>query len=257
LRQRIITAVIAIPILLLLVVLGEWYFLGICLLASAIAMYEFYCFAKGLGYNLSLSLLLIGGLTAFSTMYLVGEKRLDASALIVLIILILVLEMFRSKAVLKNGSLTILGLIYGGVLFAFLPLLRNLGFVYIMLLLLVTWGTDSFAYFIGVKYGRHKLWPVVSPKKSWEGALGGLVGGILGGLVTASLGLCSPFLGLLAGFFGSITAQLGDLMESAMKRESNVKDSGYILPGHGGILDRVDSLILLAPTIYFILQFLV
>lgn len=256
-RQRILTALVAIPLLLLLVVLGEWYFFGICLLASVIALYEFYCFSQGLGYNLSLSLLLTGGLAAFLTMYLIGENRLDFSALIVLIIFILLAEMFRSKAVLKNGSLTILGLFYAGVLFAFLPLIRNLGLGYVVLLFLVTWGTDSFAYFIGIRFGRHKLWPAISPKKSWEGALGGLLGGILGGLVTAFLGFSTPLIGLLAGFFGGITAEVGDLMESAMKRESNVKDSGYILPGHGGILDRVDSLILLAPVIYFILRFFV
>lgn len=254
--QRFATAFIGIPLLLFAVYFGEWSFLLICFLASALALYEFHGLTKGLGKDISLPLLEIGGLIAFVFTYLIGLDKLNGASLIVLIIFILILEMFRSRAALTNGALTILGIIYSGVIFAFLPLLRDIGRGPIILLFLITWGTDSFAFFVGIKFGKHKLWPEVSPKKTWEGALGGVLGGLAGGLVTSLFGLCSLPDGLLAGLLGSILAQTGDLMESVMKRESKVKDAGYILPGHGGILDRFDSLLLLAPTLYLIIQHL-
>lgn len=255
-RQRVLTAVIGIPLLLLLVYLGSWYFFALCFLASAIALYEFHGFTKGLGADISLFLLEAGGLLAFLTAYFMGRSQLNSAYFIVLIILLLIIEMFRSRSILKNGSLLLLGTFYGGVLFAFLPLLRHLGVGYLILLLLVTWGSDSFAFFVGIKFGKHKMWPVVSPKKSWEGSIGGLLGGLAGGLVTSLLGFVLLKDGLIAGLVGSVFAQIGDFMESAMKRECQVKDSGYILPGHGGILDRVDSLIILAPVLYLTLQIL-
>lgn len=252
--QRVLTAVIGIPLLLLFVILGDWYFFGLVFIASAIALYEFHGFTKGLGANISLYVLEICGLFAFLTTYLIGIGKLSPTAFIILFTLVVIIEMFRSRAVLTNGSLTIFGVLYGGALFGFMPLLRDLGFGYIVLLLLITWGTDSLAFFIGIRYGKRKMWPAVSPKKTWEGAIGGILGGVLGGLVASLFGFITPVFAILIGMIGSVAAELGDLLESAMKRESGVKDSGYILPGHGGILDRVDSLIFLAPILFLLIQ---
>ncbi|MDD2430293.1 MAG: phosphatidate cytidylyltransferase [Firmicutes bacterium] len=249
---RILTAIVGIPLLLVLAYLGGWWFFTLALVASIVALYEFHGFAKGLGSNLNLFNLIAGGIATFLLTYF---RPFNLPAVIVCFIVLIILELFHSRSVLKNGSLMILGSIYGGSLFAFLPLLRDLGFQYVILLLLITWGSDTLAYFWGIKYGKNKLWPAVSPKKSWEGAFGGLLGGFLGGLVSSLFGVVPLVIGGLLGLFGSVIAQTGDLLESAMKRECGVKDSGDILPGHGGILDRFDSLLILAPFLYLVINY--
>ena len=108
----------------------------------------------------------------------------------------------------------------------------------------VVWGTDSAAFFVGRAIGGPKLWPSISPKKTWAGAIGGLVAGVVTGLVVAALARVqvAPGLALVCAFL-SLAAQAGDLIESAIKRRFGVKDSGIIVPGHGGLMDRVDGLV--------------
>lgn len=250
-KTRVLTAVVGIPLLLIVASLGGWWFFTLGLLAAVIALYEFHGFAAGLGSNLSLSALILGGVASYLCVYFKLYNLL-----VVLFVALLILELFRTRSVLKNGSLFLMGSVYAGGLFAFLPLLRDLSFGYIILLLLITWGSDTIAYFWGIKYGRNKLWPAVSPKKSWEGAFGGLVGGLLGGLVAGLFGIVPTLYGALIGVGGSVVAQVGDLLESAMKRECGIKDSGFILPGHGGVLDRCDSMIVLAPFLYLAISWI-
>ncbi len=150
----------------------------------------------------------------------------------------------------------VLGLIYIPLLLGHLVLLRELpdGRGWVFLVLFAVMACDSMAYFVGVKFGRHKLYPAVSPKKSIEGGLGGLVGSCLGVWLAAVLFLPSygpgqiVLIGLLLGIFG----QVGDLFESLLKRACGVKDSGGIFPGHGGILDRLDSLLFAFPLAYYL-----
>ncbi|MBD3278946.1 MAG: hypothetical protein GF388_11660 [Candidatus Aegiribacteria sp.] len=116
------------------------------------------------------------------------------------------------------------------------------------------WAGDSFAYFAGSAFGRHKMAPRVSPAKSWEGLAAGLTGSVAGSLAAGSAGAGYSMLSMGAvGLFAGVAGILGDLMESAMKRDAGVKDSGAILPGHGGILDRFDSLLLSAPAVWLML----
>ena len=153
-----------------------------------------------------------------------------------------------------------LGLWYLPLLLSHVISLRLLeqGRAWIFLTLLAIMGCDTLAYFIGSRFGRRKLYPAISPKKTVEGALGGLVGAILGVLLIGSsmlpqLGwLDIIFLGLLLGTAG----QLGDLFESFLKRACQVKDSGSIIPGHGGILDRLDSLLFAFPLAYYLARYL-
>ena len=115
--------------------------------------------------------------------------------------------------------------------------------------------TDIFAYFTGYFFGKHKLAPVLSPKKTIEGALGGVLGSVLFSIVFALIAKLDIFPHMvIMGVVGSIFAQLGDLTASAFKRKIGIKDYGNIIPGHGGILDRVDSIIFTAPVIYYYLQ---
>jgi phosphatidate cytidylyltransferase len=123
---------------------------------------------------------------------------------------------------------------------------------------LTVWIMDTGAYFIGVRFGHHKLWPRISPKKSWEGFWGGLGSATLAAALMAHFWLpgVSAWQGALLGVLVGCVGPLGDLSESLFKRQSGVKDSSQLIPGHGGVLDRVDSFIFVAPAVYLLTQML-
>ena len=176
----------------------------------------------------------------------------------------------RQPKPIVNVGTTVLGAIYVGWLFSYLTLLRGLNLPSVLTPVIhgttqgewlvffvsgTTWLSDSGALFVGKALGRHKMAPRVSPAKTWEGSLGGLVIALLGGLVFGKM-LHLPLghaavLGVLCGLVG----QIGDLSESALKRDLGVKDSGAVIPGHGGILDRIDSLLFSAPIAYYYILF--
>lgn len=150
----------------------------------------------------------------------------------------------------------LLASVWVGAPLGFLALISGLEHGSAMLLLAVVgpWISDAGAYFSGLAAGRHRIFPVLSPAKTLEGSLGGLLATALCGALAGSLlpGL-SPSLGLLLGAAVSLASQAGDLFESALKRILGVKDLGSLLPGHGGILDRIDSLLFAAPAVYYLL----
>jgi phosphatidate cytidylyltransferase len=159
------------------------------------------------------------------------------------------------KAAASECALTVSGLLYVPLLLGHLILMRNLshGVQWIFLLFLLVMSGDTGAYYVGRSLGRHKLYPLVSPNKSREGAVGGLAGSLLGAVIASltffpELTLVDALLtALIIGPLG----QCGDLFESLLKRSFGVKDSGTIIPGHGGILDRLDSIIFAAPALYY------
>ena len=152
-----------------------------------------------------------------------------------------------------------LGLLYLPLLLGHLIPLRMLpaGREWIFLTLMVIMGCDSFAYFVGSKFGKRKLYPAVSPNKSVEGGLGGLFGSVLAVLIARATFLPTIGIadGILIGLLLGVAGQLGDLFESLLKRACKVKDSGNMIPGHGGILDRLDSLLFAFPLVYYIARF--
>lgn len=165
------------------------------------------------------------------------------------------------------GAFGVLGVFYLGYLPQFFLLLRDVGFGAVLLVFLTIWATDTAAYFTGRSLGRHKLAPQVSPNKTWEGALGGLLGAVLVTLGAAYSGAPWaswaghggwPAFSLAQSVaFGAVVAvvgQLGDLYESLLKRYGEVKDSGKLLPGHGGVLDRFDSALFAAPVAYYLMR---
>ena len=222
------------------------------------------------------------GLLEFNRMALQGERIVDqyigsiAGSLLILplylqrfdlllFLLILTLILLALRYLFRLGPLDqlifqlgwqVLGLIYLPLLLGHLVLLRQLpdGRGWVFLVLFAVMACDSLAYFVGSSLGKHKLYPAVSPKKSIEGALGGLVGSCLGVWLAAVLFL--PSFGikdvLLVGILIGIVGQIGDLFESLLKRACGVKDSGGIFPGHGGILDRLDSLLFAFPLAYYL-----
>jgi phosphatidate cytidylyltransferase len=157
---------------------------------------------------------------------------------------------------LINAAVNLFGTVYIGFLFAYMLLLRYLpageGLFYVLFTVLVTWLNDTSAYFIGIRFGRHKLSPRISPKKSVEGSAAGLIGGVITAIVMGMIFQKPLLLMVLMGVVVVVGGQCGDLIESIIKRNAGVKDSGAFLPGHGGVLDRFDSLLTAAPLVYYL-----
>lgn len=177
-------------------------------------------------------------------------------ALPCLFLMLLYLFRFQDmQSVTRDLAITLFGLLYLPLLLSHAVLLRALpeGRAWIFLVMFVVMASDSMAYFVGRTWGKHRLYEAVSPKKSIEGSCGGFAGGVLGALICKmaffeELGAVDIlFLGLGVGAF----SQLGDLVESLLKRSFGVKDSGSLIPGHGGILDRLDSLLFAFPVTYY------
>ena len=207
----------------------------------------------------------------FTILYYYTIKTFKATGILLFLILFLIglltyYVVTYPKFNIKEISLIIFSILYVAVLFSFVYLLRvhmgNYGKYLVWLVFISSWGCDTFAYCIGMLFGNHKFLPNLSPKKSIEGAIGGIIGsGLLGILyVYITFNKMAPDLFIsyvrvfLSCILGAIISQLGDLTASAIKRDYNVKDYGDIIPGHGGILDRFDSVIFTAPVFYFLLS---
>ena len=163
----------------------------------------------------------------------------------------------RGASVLQEAAAASFAFSYVGVFAGFWWLLREshgVGWPYGLLALIGTWATDIGAYLVGRVAGRRRLLPRVSPSKTVEGALGGLFCGMLSVVLLGHLGFSAPlWVAVALGTVTAVAAELGDLAESALKRDANVKDSGWLLPGHGGILDRMDSVLVAGPVAYVFL----
>ena len=150
---------------------------------------------------------------------------------------------------------TIIGLIYVSLFLGHILLTSNLQLnVGIWLIFIIAWATDTFAYFTGYFLGKNKLCPTISPKKTVEGAIGGIIGSTVSCIVFSMYFIEANLIYVaLLGSIGSVIAQMGDLFASKIKRYIGIKDFGNIMPGHGGILDRFDSIIFVAPIVYYFL----
>jgi phosphatidate cytidylyltransferase len=150
-------------------------------------------------------------------------------------------------------AVTQLGMIYIGWFFSYLLFIRNLtehgG--YLFFLILTIWANDIVAYLVGRKFGKHKMAPSISPNKTWEGALAGFITCLAAAEIFSGIALINGTHALTLGILIGIVAQLSDLVESLIKRDAGVKDSGVAIPGHGGVLDRMDSFVLTAPLLYY------
>jgi phosphatidate cytidylyltransferase len=236
-------------------------------LVSLIGLYEFYKAYKveslGLklvGYTISLGYYLL----------LVFDKSQYLGELFGIFFLILLMGyvFVYPKYNLKDIMVIFIGFFYVVYLLSYILLVRNnenYGSWLIWLIFIVAFGSDTVAYFVGVNFGKHRLAEKLSPKKSIEGSIGGIVGAItfsfIYGVILLNIGELTdpikliPF--IFIGGIGSMLSQIGDLAASAMKRQNDIKDFGNIMPGHGGILDRLDSIIFTAPFVYYIMKFFI
>lgn len=264
---RILVSIIAIPIILAASYFGSYYFLLFIIIISMISYHEFASLVRSKNVYANLT---VGLLSVFIVVFNSYLKLFDEiySLLLILAILSLV-ELFRNKeSALMNLGITILGILYIGLFSSCLISLREFykapeenysqGGLLIISVFAAIWICDSAAYYIGTAIGKHKLFPRVSPMKSWEGAIGGFVFAITA--MIASKLILLDFLswqtGIGIGLIIGVLGQIGDLIESLFKRDAGVKDSSGLIPGHGGIFDRFDSLIYSAPFILILLELL-
>jgi phosphatidate cytidylyltransferase len=173
---------------------------------------------------------------------------------------LVVVGLFALREVVQIGKYAAVsivgGLFYVGGAWVCAFYLRELNPHWLLFAFLLCWAGDTAALYIGKNFGRHKLAPVISPGKTWEGAIASVVGGVLVGAIYAHYFIAAGlWVVLVAGAIGNIAGQIGDLVESAYKRWGGVKDSGTSLPGHGGWLDRIDSSLLAIPAVYAIVQY--
>jgi phosphatidate cytidylyltransferase len=276
-KTRILTALVALPILIASIVLPSyipetvWIFVAIAIFALAAGLFEFYTLTKKLELKADAGVAYLGA--AALTVAFVFDAPAKAPDLLIatlagFVILVLATQTFRFQVdfskMLTGIGVTILGLLYvvflGGFLIATRMGFENHPYLSTHLLgyfFLVIMGADSGAYFAGRALGKHKLAPKISPGKTWEGLIGGIVtAGAFGALATFWFFPELPYKWSvpLAMAMAAISV-LGDLAESAMKRGSDTKDAASILPGHGGLLDRLDSLLFNAPILYYFARF--
>ncbi len=250
-RARLLTAAIGIPVVIAALYLGGPVFFILMTLYSLGAMFEF---ARMLGLSGSASAA-AGGIIVVPYYLNLYFHFLPWDAYLLLYILIAASIFFVfcfSKLDFQQSSGLIFGGIYITVLASTLALVRNMdkGMILTLAVFLVTWGTDTGAFFIGMLLGKQKLAPAISPNKSWAGAIGGFFTGII---IATAIGILikgNVLIFFLWGCSAAIFGQIGDLCESAFKRFAGVKDSGKFFPGHGGFLDRIDSLLFVSALAY-------
>jgi phosphatidate cytidylyltransferase len=256
--KRWITGIIAVPILFCIITYGgENAFAVLIIFASLAGMEEYNRMAFGQGLTLEKAeTMVIALLILFSAFFANLSLLLAVLTFAVMTVLILNLLRIRNQGLdMTHAGRVILGVLYIPLLMAHFILIRQSqsGVLWIFFILVLAFAGDIAAYYIGRRFGKHKLLPEVSPGKTVEGTIG-LVAGSIAGCLLFKLFLFPmlPFAhAVVLGLVGSVVGQLGDLSESALKRAAGVKDSGTLLPGHGGILDRLDCLMFITPFVYY------
>ena len=251
LKTRLISAIVAIPIVIGAVYLGGvWFAVGAGLVAL-IAGWEFGQMMKAGGYQTAPLFTLVLIVVLMYTSYQPWPALLSF-ALTAILLISLAWQLFQTAPhPTATWALTLAGGLYIGWGLGHLVAQRPDGQAWVWLALLATWGADTLAYFVGRAIGQHKLWPRHSPKKTWEGLIGSIFGGIAGALLVAFFFGLNWGVALVIGAIIPIAGLFGDLSISMMKREVGVKDSSNLFPGHGGFLDRIDSLLFVSMVVFY------
>jgi len=268
LLPRLITAIVGIPLIILTVYWGGIPFLLLMFVVVLLSLREYYVLVAQGKYGSQPVVGMLIGIAIFLSIFLNGtslgasaENQGTVAILSIVLLPLFAREMFRSGAqrAIERMSVTFFGAFLIPWALGHLMLIRGLrpfGMQYIFFLFIVIWMLDTGAYAIGRRFGRHSLAVVVSPKKTVEGAIGGVITGILTAMLCRTIFLRDGF-GLAEsaalGLGISIVSQFSDLAESLLKRDAGVKDSANLLPGHGGMLDRFDSFLFTAPLLYYYL----
>jgi phosphatidate cytidylyltransferase len=251
-KTRVLTAVIGIPVLLGVLYLGGTYWKLLFALMGILAFMEF----SSMMSNIQLRPLLIPGLLLLLLLLFAPDAYLYRGIFCILVLAVTISVLKYPDLTIKDTAISLFGAGYIGFLLSYTIKIADLhqSFVIIILALVLTWGSDTGAYFVGKLWGRHKMTPALSPNKTWEGAAGGLIVSAIAAVIffmVIDIEGFSLAYALLLGIGASVLAQLGDFFISGAKRFFQVKDSGKIIPGHGGVLDRFDSFLLLVPLVYY------
>ena len=260
-KTRLLSGIVLVALALLLIITGGPVLLISTLFISLIGLFEFYRVFKIHNHSLGYVGYVATALYYGTISYL--PHKLTFPVLIGLLIVLLAFYVFRyPKYEIREFMASYFGVFYVSVMLSYIFQTRMIpekGMYLVWLIFLCSWGCDTCAYCVGVLFGKHKMAPVLSPKKSIEGAVGGVLGS---GLLTllysyifkSQMGIDTYEMILLSmgACFGAFISMIGDLAASAIKRNNNIKDYGKLIPGHGGILDRFDSVIITAPIIYYL-----
>lgn len=268
--QRVAAGVVFVPLFIIITRAGGFAFLAFVDLVIVLGMLEFYGLMRAKGMHPYRSIGVVSGIT-LST-YIFFQSGQYANFVFTFIVLALMgLELARrdNRRAVYHVSTTIFGVIYVAYLSSHFVLLRELpnlvgapyeqGASFVFLVVAVTWASDTGAYTIGSLFGSHALLPRVSRRKTWEGAFGGVAFGAVAGWISSITfaGYLLAWEGVVMGVLASLVGLLGDLFESMLKRDAAIKDTSQLIPGHGGVLDRFDSLLFTAPLIYYFLKFVI
>ena len=268
--KRIIASLIFIPCLIIIARRGGYYYLALINIMIFIGLWEFYRMMEAKGLKPYKAMGIMSGLAL--SWYIFFQQGVYANLFLSIIFIgIMVLELARKEKGLAvyHISVTVFGVFYIGWLGSHLILLRelphikgldySLGFSFVIVTFALTWCYDTGAFFIGSWFGKRKLFPSISPGKTLEGAIGGVLCSLLG--IFAARATIAPYLTIVQAvglaIIASVVGQLGDLCESMIKRDAKIKDSSRTIPGHGGVLDRFDSLLFTAPLIYYVLKYVI
>lgn len=259
---RLISGIVLVALILVTIIPGGNILFFFNMFLSVAALYELY---KVLGLENKLT-----GITGYIALIVyyaliyIGKEDYVITLLVVFLICLLAEYVFMfPKYKTEEISNAIMCMLYGGILLSYIYLVRNgeNGTYLVWLIFLCSWASDTCAYVAGVAFGKHKMAPVLSPKKSVEGAVGGVVGAAALGAIYAAvfsdkinLSINPVIACAIICAIGALISMIGDLAASAIKRNHDIKDYGKLIPGHGGIMDRFDSVIYVAPIIWILIQ---
>ncbi|NMC79919.1 MAG: phosphatidate cytidylyltransferase [Chloroflexi bacterium] len=266
LAKRLLVLIFLIPVFVALLVAGGWIFATFIALILGIAAWEYWRIFKGGGHSPS-KVVLVGGVVLLALSRAAFGFHWSDAVLTGLILLTLAVSALRYERGIGNAAtdftITVGGFLYLGWLGAYFISLRALpqGQWWTLFVISSIWIVDAGAYVIGSRFGRHLLAPRVSPHKTWEGFAGGLVLGMIGTALLAALwqsqvAAITPQKGLFLGLVLGVISPLGDLGESMFKRQFGLKDSGKLLPGHGGVMDRIDTWLWAVSVSYYLIVWL-
>lgn len=251
-KTRIISGFMMAP-LLVLVYLGGYWLMAAAFAVGVIGLHEFYKGFEAAGAKPCRPLGYVAAIALYGLhLAAPAEDRLIVMWMAAVVIASMIYGFDVEKRKLEDMTSTLMGIMYTVLLSFHIVLIDETTPQMIWLVFLAAFGTDIMAYFTGMAFGKHKLCPHLSPKKSVEGAVGGVIGSMVLCAIYGHFFMPdSVWVSLAIGLFGSIIAQLGDLSASAFKRQMGIKDYGNLIPGHGGILDRFDSVMFTGPAVYY------
>lgn len=273
-KTRILSGLVILIVMVSVLVLGGWFMFGLCYLLTLGGIYEFHHALKvgGKDEKIPFNPMMITSMILATAWYVMcafkPEWIMEGQAGFYFVLASMLIFMAECvfdypKRSFMDAGFSLFSLVYVCILFSMIYLVRNGkgGQFYVWFIFAASWASDVFAYFTGMAFGKHRMTPKLSPKKTIEGALGGIIGAIIicviFGMLMTGAAMVDPAVmlkfSLLTGLVGSLVSIVGDLFASSIKRTMNIKDFSKLIPGHGGVLDRFDSTLMVTPVVLVLL----